>query len=308
MLISLTRQSLVLCMVVVICAASIPAMGAEAASGGTMVTPDSEIKQLGDEVDILQFIAGVGLSRAQVTQLAGKVAQINARRKEYAKKEQEILQKVKAPLEQMKAALIEGKPVPDSAKLVADSGMKELEALRKQGWQEYDNFVASASTVLTDGQIRDIRRNPKAMKRAGEIAQDIRFCSENKYPAIRDKYVEELVAVKKIDEQEEWLKLGQEKLSGLTGEARAEALKELEQVKETDTAAMKSESSRLLDLTRSANSVVLSSQINKLASALRPDREVYQEIDSMMARILDSPAAEAILKSRAEKMKDEPVE
>lgn len=295
-------RSLTASFAVLLCLAALPAFSADETSG--TVPPRTEIQQLGDEVDILQFVASFSLTKDQVTQLAEKVAQLNARRQDYAKKEQAILDKIKTPLEQMKTALIVGKPAPESARAVADSGMNELEALKKAGWQEYEGFVASASKVLTSRQIRDIRRSPSARKRAGEMVQDIRFCSQDKYSGIRDKLVDELVEVKKIDKQEEWIRIGKEKLTGLTGDERAQALKELEQVKETDIAALKTEFSQLIDSIRAADSRILSVGVDRLASALRSDLEVNDEIRSMMMRILDSPTAESILKARAERMKD----
>jgi hypothetical protein len=268
--------------------------------------PNADLKHLGDEVDVLQIIADMGFSKEQVTQLVARVSQITAKRREYASKEQAILERIKAPLQQMKDALIDGKPVTDTAKTLADSGLKELEALRKQSWSDYDVYVLSATKLFSARQIRDIRRSPAARKRAGEIVQDIRFSPENKYVQIRDKFVDELVEVKKADRAEEWLKIGQEKLSGTTGDARAQAVKELQEIKDKDIAEMKAEASGLLDSIRPADSRILSVGVDRLASALRSDTEVNAELASIMARILDSPTAESVLKMRAERMKDTP--
>jgi small-conductance mechanosensitive channel len=281
-----------------------PAQSADEPAAGTVAEPNAELKQLGDEVDMLQLVTDLGLSKEQVTQLAAKVAQINAKRKEYAKREQDTLLQIKSSLEQMKDALINGKPMPDAARILADSGLKGLEALRKQGWADYDIYIASAAKVLTAKQIRDVRRSPEARKRAGEMVQDIRFCSPEKYPQVREKLVNELVEVKKIDKQEEWLRIGTEKLAGLTGEARNEAIKDLQKIKDTDIAQMKTELSQLIDSIQAADSRVLSVGVDRLASALRSDMEVNAEIKSMMSRILDSPTAESVLKTRAQHMKE----
>lgn len=269
---------------------------------------NTELKQLGDEVDMLQLVTDLGLSKEQVTQLAAKVAQINSKRKEYAAKERDVLLKIKAPLQVMKDALIDGKPVPDEARLQADSGLKTLEALRKQGWADYDTYVASATKVLTAKQVRDIRRSPEARKRAGEMVQEIRFSSSDKYPQVREKLIDELVEVKKIDKQDEWLKIGTEKLAGKTGEARDQAIKELQQIKDADIAQMRTELGQLIDSIQTADSRILSVGVDRLASALRSDMETNADINSVMSRILDSPTAESILKARAEHMKDTPAE
>lgn len=303
MLIAFMRRSLVALSLLLLVLSAFPTWSADEPAG-TMVEPNAELKQLGDEVDMLQLVTDLNLSKDQVTQLGAKVAQINAKRKEYAKKEQDTLLKIKSPLEEIKDALINGKPVPDEARIQADSGLKTLEALRKQGWDEYDIHVASAAKVLTAKQIRDIRRSPAARKRAGEMVEDIRYCSAEKYPQVREKLVNELVEVKKIDKQEEWLKIGTEKLAGLTGEARSEAIKELEKIKDADIAQMKTELGQLIDSIQAADSRILSVGIDRLASALRSDVEVDAEIKGMMSRILDSPSAESVLKARAEHMKD----
>lgn len=289
-------RSLKAALVLMLVCAAVPVVGAE--------SPNAELKQLGDEVDILQMVTDMGFSKAQVTQIVAKVVQMSAKRKEYADKEQAILEKIRPSLQQMKTALIEGKPVPSTAKTVADSGLKDLEALRKQSWSDYDSYVKSATTVFTAKQIRELRRSPAARKRAGEMVQDIRFCPQDKYPQIRDKLVNELVEVKKIDKRDEWLRIGQEKLEGTTGEAREQAKQELEKIKEDDLAEMKAELSGLLDSIRSADSRILSVGVDRLASALRSDAEVDEELSLIMARILDSPTSESVLKARLERMAD----
>lgn len=303
MSIALMRRSPVALSVLLLVLSALPARSADGPAG-TIVEPNAELKQLGDEVDILQLVTDLNLSKDQVTQLGAKVAQINAKRKEYSKREQDILLKIKSPLEQIKDALTNGKPVPDEARLQADSGLKTLEGLRKQGWDEYDIYVASAAKVLTAKQIRDIRRSAAARKRAGEMVQDIRFSSPDKYPQVREKLVNELVEVKKIDKQDEWLKIGAERLAGLTGDARSQAVKELEKIKDTDIAQMKTELGQLIDSIQAADSRILSVGIDRLASALRSDAEVDAEIKATMSRILDSPTAESVLKARAEHMKE----
>lgn len=298
------RRSLITAITMLILLSVVPAWCADEAIPGTAAASGADIRQLGSEVDVLRIVTDLGFTKDQITQLAAKVALINAKRQEYAKKEQAILEKVKIPLQQMKDALTEGKPVPASAQAVADSGFKELEALSKQGWADYDSYVASAIKLITPKQLREFRRSPEARKRAGEMIQDIRFCSEDKYPQIREKLVNELLEVKKIDKQEEWRKIGEEKLAGTSGEERAQAVKELEQIRENDLADMKAELSGLLDSIRAADSRVLSVGVDRLASALRSDAEVDKELRGMMMQILDSPTAEAVLKARAEKMKD----
>ena len=271
-------------------------------TGGVAAVSSSELKQLGSEVDVLQMISDLGLSRSQVVQLAAKVAQVNTKRLEYSRKEQQILEKIKTPLEQMKDALLNGKPVPATPKSLADAGLRELESLRKQGWADYDGYVASAVKILTAKQVRDVRRSPEALKRAGEMVRDVRFAPQDKYPQIREKLVAELLEVKKLDRRDEWFTIGQEKLAGLTGESREEAVNELQKLKDEETTRMKAEISGLLDSIRSADSRVLSVGVDKLASALRADVDVNAELTTMMSRILDAPTAEALLTARAEKM------
>ncbi len=302
------RRSVVASSVLLLMLSAFPIHSADEPTAGVVAESNTELKQLGDEVDMLQLVTNLGLSKEQVTQLAAKVAQINAKRKEYAAKERDVLLKIKSPLDEMKNALINGRPVPDAARMQADSGLKSLEALRKLGWADYDIFVSSAAKVLTPKQVRDIRRSPEARKRAGEMVQDIRFSSPDKYPQIREKLVNELVEVKRIDKQEEWLRTAADKLEGLTGEARNEAIKDLQSMKDTDIAQMKAELSQLIDSIQAADSRILSVGIDKLASALRSDMEVDAEIKSMMSRILDSPTAETVLKERVDHMKETPAE
>ena len=307
---SIIRKVMVSSFILLVIAGYVPALGADETPSPPVAVTEPDLNQLGDEVDILQIVAAVNFSKEQVTQLAAKVAQINAKRQEYAKREEAILEKIKVPLQQMKDALIKGKPVSDTAKTLGTSGLKELEALRKQSWADYESYVASATTIFTAKQIRDIRRSPQARKRAGEMIGDIRLSSDDKYPQVREKFVNELIEVKKIDKQEEWFKSAQERLAGTTGEARDKMLKELEKVKEDAVAEWKPELSGLLDSIRTADSRILSVGVDKLASALRSDTEVDVELSSIMSRILDSPTAETVLKARAEQMKDvaEPVE
>lgn len=304
MSIGFIRRSVVIWYVVLLMLSAFPAQSADEPSAGAGAEANAELKLLGNEVDMLQLVTDLGLSKDQVTQLGAKVAQINAKRKEYATKERDVLLKIKSSLEEMKDALINGKPVPDAARMQADSGLKSLETLRKQGWADYDIYIASAAKVLTAKQVRDIRRTPEARKRSGEMVQDIRFSSPEKYPQVREKLVNELVEVKKIDKQEERLRIAAEKLAGLTGEARSQAIKDLQQIKDADIAQMKTELGQSLDSIQAADSRILSVGVDKLASALRSDMEVDAEIKSLMSRILDSPTAETVLKARAEHMKE----
>lgn len=297
----LNHRAVILLFVLALMSCFVPTMNAEE-TGISAPAPSAELKQLGSEVDVLQIVSDLDLSKNQLVQLAAKVAQINAKRTEYSGKEQQILERIRSPLEQMKAALLEGQPVPATPKSLAGAGLRELEALRKQGWADYEGYVASATKILTAKQVRDIRRSPEAMKRAGEMVQDVRFAPQDKYPQIREKLVAELLEVKKLDKQEEWFKIGQEKLAGLSGDPREEAVQELQKFKEEAIAQMKTELSGLLDSIRSADSRVLSVGVDKLASALRADVEVNAELSAMMSRILDAATAEAVLRTRAEKM------
>ena len=263
-----------------------------------------DVRELGEQVDVLQVVADLKLTTKQVAQLATTAGLIEQKREELAKREKEILQRIKSPLLQMKEALVAGKPLPGSAKTLADSGLKELHELRQQAWSEFQYAVSAAVRLLTPRQVRSIRRSPEARQRAAQMVQLIRSSSEEKWAQVLPELTSELLEVRKIDKYADWAKAEQEKLADLTGEEREAAVKELDKQKEDEIAKIQAEVSRMLWSIRGADPRALTVAVNNLSSALRSDAEVQAQLSAMMARILDAPSAEAALKARLQHLGD----
>ena len=282
-------------------AMSLPLPAAEEPAAPPAAT-ETNIRELAEEVDVLQLAAKLALTEKQVTDFAAKVEMLKKKREDFRKREEAILQETREPLQKMRDALAAGKEVPSSVESITSAKLKELQSLRQQAWQEFQSAVSSCVLLLTEGQVRRIARSPEAQRRAAQMVQQIRSASEQDWPKVQAELTSELLEVKKLDKEEEWQKAA-DNLKNLTGEERDKALKDLEKRKETDVAQMETEIKQTLTSIRTADPRILSIGVSKLTLALRPQMEVRAELFTLIGRILDSPGAEAALKARLASMK-----
>ena len=265
-------------------------------------TTETNIRELAEEVDVLQLTAKLDLTEKQVTSIIAKVEALKTKREEFRKREEALLQEIKDPLQKMKDALAAGKEAPSSAESVASAKLKELQGLRQQAWQEFQSAVTSCVRLLDAAQVRRVARSPEVQRRAAEMVQKIRSTSEQDWPKVQAELTSELLEVKKLDKEEEW-QTAADKLKDLSGAERDNALKDLEKRKETEIAQVETEIKQTLTSIRTADARILSLGVSKLASALRSQAEIRAELFTTVSRILDSPGAEAALKARLAGMK-----
>jgi len=256
-----------------------------------------DVRELAEQVDILQLIAELDLKKGQITYFAAKADAQKQRYEELRKREESVLVQIKEPLLEMKSALASGKEVPDTARSSICGKLKELQETRQRAWQEFQSAVSSCVQLLDEGQVRRITRSPEAVRRANQMVQRIRASSEKEWPKTLDEIASDLLEVKKLDKQGEW-QAESDKLQGLTGEERDKALKDLESRKEADISEMRTTIVQMLTNVRTADERVLSVAVNNLASAVRPKADVHMQLFAMVSRILDSPAGATALRAR----------
>ncbi|HUV04027.1 MAG TPA: hypothetical protein VMX94_02850 [Armatimonadota bacterium] len=266
-------------------------------------TTEINIRELADEVDVLQLVAKLALTEKQVTYFAAKLEELKTKREDFRKREEAILLETKNPLQQMKDALAAGKNVPSSVESAASAKLKELQDLRQRAWQEFQSAVSSCVGQLDPSQVKKITRSPEARSRAAEMVQQVRSASEQDWPKVQTGLTSELLEVKKLDKEQEWQKAA-DSLKDLTGEERDKGIKELEKRKETELAQEETKIKQMLASIRGADPRILSIPINNLTDALRSRVEVRVELLIIISRILESPAAEAALKARLAGMKE----
>lgn len=262
-----------------------------------------DVRILAEEVDVLQLVADMDLTKKQVTYIADKLADLTKKQADLRKQDEAILQGIAETLQKMRDALAAGKEVPSSVKSTASAKEKELQSIRLQMWQNFRSAVTSCVQLLDEGQIRKIKRTPEAIARANQIIQQVRSASEETWPQVQAKFTSELLEVKKLDKQQAW-QAKEDGLKKLTGEERDKAVKDFEKRKEDEIAQMRTETEQILSSIRTADQQILFAAVNKLASALRTNLDVQIQLQAMMGRILDSPGAPTALKSRLENMKN----
>lgn len=262
---------------------------------------ESDVRMLANEVDALQLIADMKLTEKQMNSVIAQVAALQKKREELRKREEAILLEIKVPLEKVRDALAEGKEVPASVSAITAPKQKELQQIRGQEWKALQTAISSCAALLDEGQLRVIARTPDVMKRAQEIVQQVRSAQDN---TALEPVVSELLEIKKLDKRSEWISAEEAALK-LTGEARNNALADLEKQKEAETVKMKAEIAELLNSIREADIRVLSVAVNKVAGALRTKADVQLQVFDMMGRLLDNPAAEKALKERLSAMSSE---
>lgn len=262
----------------------------------------TDIRMLANEVDVLQLVTELNLTEKQITYIAGKISSLRQKREELLKREEAVLQSMSEALQKTRDALAEGKEVPSAVESITSSKLQELQQIRQQARQEFQSAVSSCVQLLTEGQVREIKRSPRAMSRANQIVHEIRSASEADWPKTFADITQELLEVKKLDRQAEW-QAEAEQIQNLVGEERDRALADFEKRKESEIAEMRTETGQLLTSIRTADQRILSIAVNNVASALRPEANVQAQLFAMMSQILDNPAAEAALKARLENMR-----
>ena len=272
-----------------------PTVGAE--EPAKPAATQTDIRGLAEQVDVLQVMAELNLDAKQLKSMLAKVEALRKKREELRKREESVLLSIKEPLQKMRGALVAGKEVPSSAERLASPKLKELEEVRRQGWQEFQSAVAAAVRLLDEGQVRRIARSPEAVSRAGQIVSQVRSASDQDWPKTLADLASELLEVKKLDKQREW-ESEQEKIEALAGAEKEKALGEFEKRKERDVEAMQTEISGMLTNIRSADQRILSVVVNNVAAMLRTKADVVMQLVVMVGRILDSPQAEEALRAR----------
>jgi len=260
-------------------------------------TAELDVRELAEQVDVLQLIVELDLKKGQMTYFAAKADAQKQIYEELRKREESVFLQMKEPLLEMKKALESGKEIPDTERSAVSAKLKELQEIKQRGWQEFQSAVSSCVQLLDEGQVRRITRSPEAVRRANQMVQRIRASSEKEWPKTLDEIASDLLEVKKLDKQAEW-QAESDKLQGLTGEERDKALKHLESRKEADTSEMRTTIVQMLTNVRTADERVLSVAVNNLASAVRPKAEVQMQLFAMVSRILDSPAGATALRAR----------
>ena len=263
------------------------------------------IREMAEQVDILQTIADLRMTEEQIALALSKVTALRQSRDEFKKKEDAIYDAMKDTIQQIRDALVAGKPVPDAADQAAKSRVKELQSLRQQGINEFQSAVKACVQQLSGGQTLKIAHSPELMKRATHIVQHIRGTSEDDLPGLLIIYSDEIVDAKKVDKSIEW-QAQIDKVYALRGVQREQALEEFNKQKDAEIAQMRDDAVQLLTTIRSANSMVIELGVNKVANAIRPKIDIQNQLFGMIGRILDNPLAEPTLKARLEKMKTPP--
>jgi hypothetical protein len=257
----------------------------------------SEVQKLAEEVDVLLIVNQLELTGDQLKFVAQKASEIRKRQEDTRKKEEEILLGIKAELQTMRDILISGKEAPSSLQTKLSTKLKDLQNLRQQAVEEFHSAVNACIRQLSEGQIRKIARTPDVQRRASELVQKIRAASEDEWPKVREEITDELLDVKKIDKQQEW-ETELDNIRKTAGTEKQKALEDFEKRKTETIAQMRTEIEQMLTSIREADPRILSIGINKLASALRSQVDIRNQLFAAFARILDSPCGEQALKSK----------
>lgn len=257
----------------------------------------SEIQRLAEEVDVLMILSQLELTESQLKFVADKASELNKQREETRKKEMAILQEIKDHLRKMRDILIAGKDIPTSLQSAVTPKLKDLQNIRQQAWEAFQSKVGACVRQLSEGQIRKIARTPEVQRKASEIVQRVRTASENSWPKVKADITQELLEIKKLDKQEEW-QSELDRLATLPEEQKESALKEFEKQKAESISEMQTEIEQMLTSIRVADPRILSVATNKVATALRTQADIKEQLFAAFARILDSPCGEQALRSK----------
>jgi gluconate 5-dehydrogenase len=153
------------------------------------ISPDTNVRDLANEVDVLQLVTDLNLDMNQVTYMLAKIGGLKERKPGYLKKEEELLTSIKDPLTQMRDAMVAGKPVPTQAEAEAAAKLVDLQALRKKGAADFQSAIDACIGLLTPDQRRTVSRDSRTIMRATAMVNRIRNAGDSEWQQVMDTNV-----------------------------------------------------------------------------------------------------------------------
>ncbi|WP_319586170.1 hypothetical protein [uncultured Desulfobulbus sp.] len=261
-----------------------------------------DIKDLVEQVDVLQIVTDMNLKPDQLSFMAARIDFLSQKRDETQKKEKALQLEIREPLMIMRDAFIAGKDVPAEARNAAFAKLKPIKQTRQDMQTAFNDAANSCVDMLDDGQRRVLGRTADVLSRAQKMIQEIQSVSEDEWPKTMASLAAEIIKVKESDRYGDW-QTQVDNVQNLPASEREQAYQNLEGSRKAELDQMQADAEQLLQSVRSANRQVLPIALNKLAGALKSQTELHNQLFGAMVRVLDSPGAPAALKARIEVMK-----
>ncbi|MHB1458197.1 MAG: hypothetical protein ACYC0V_14910 [Armatimonadota bacterium] len=274
-----------------------------AADDDTSATAEKiDIKDLVEQVDVLQLAVDMNLKADQMSFMIEKIDFLKTKYEETQKKERALQLEIKEPLMIIRESLITGKDVPSDARSAAFAKLKPIKQTRQDMQTALSDAVNSCVDILDDGQRRVMGRTPDVMSRAQAMIQEIQYTSEDNWPKTMASLTAEIMRVKETDRYSDW-QAQVDNIQKMPASDRDQAFQDFDAKRKAELDQMQGETEQLLQSVRMANKQVLPIALNKLAGALKSQTDLRAQLYSAMMRIIDSPGAPAALKARIEAMK-----
>lgn len=261
-----------------------------------------DIKELVEQVDVLQLAVDMKLKEDQLSFMIERIDFLKKKYDETQKKEMALQTEIREPLMTIRESLIAGKDAPAEARSTAFAKLKPIKQTRQDMQTALNDAANSCVDMLDEGQRRVMARTPDVMSRAQAMIQEIQYTPEDAWPKVMASLAAEIMRVKETDRYNDW-QMQVDSIQKLSAPDRDQAYQDFESKRKVELDQMQMEAEQLLQSTRMANKQVLPIALNKLAGALKSQTDLYAQLHSAMIRILDSPGAPGALKARIEAMK-----
>lgn len=265
-------------------------------------TDKIDIKDLVEQVDVLQLATDMKLKEDQLSFMITKIDFLKQKYDETQKRERALQMEIKEPLLTMREALIAGKDAPNEARAAAFAKLKPIKQARQDMQTAMSDAANSCVDMLDDGQRRIMARTPDVISRSQAIIKEIRYTSEDAWPKTMASFAVEIMRVKEADRYNDW-QSQVDSIQNLPAADRDQAYQDFEAKRKGELYQMQADTEQLLQSIRMSNEQALPIGLNKLAGALKSQTELHSQLYSVMVRILDSPGAPAALAARIDAMK-----
>ncbi len=166
------------------------ALAQQAAGGQAHI--EAEVKALSQDIELLEQINGVGLSRQQLQKLTEIVRRRMALHESYRPKRQELLNALAQVLRQKRQLLLADQPVPDAMDERIARLNTELNALTQAERKQAEALVEEVRKLLTPVQLAALTGREEARQSALEMLQWLRRLNDAQYEEEADAAAEEL--------------------------------------------------------------------------------------------------------------------
>lgn len=274
-----------------------------AADADVPVTSEKmDIKELAEEVDLLQIVTDMKLKADQISFILARIDFLKKKFDETQKKEKSLLLEIQEPLNSMRDALLAGKDAPSEAQRAAYSKLKPIRQTRQDMQTALSDAANSCVDMLDDGQRRIMARTPDVIARAQSMVQQVTSAPEDTWPQKMAELVAEIMRVKETDRYADW-QAQSDSIQNLPASQRDQALQDFDAKRKEELDQMRGETEQLLQSVRMANRQALPIALNKLAAALKSQTELRFQLYDAMIRLLDSKSAPATLTAKLDALK-----